>query len=99
MPLLLCPNDNAAMQTINRNGVELDVCPTCRGVWLDRGELDKLIERSLGPGSGAWGSHEHDDEHRRREVRGGWRRAYDDDEDDDRPYRRRKTNWLKELFD
>ncbi|MBX7249101.1 MAG: zf-TFIIB domain-containing protein [Caulobacteraceae bacterium] len=44
MPLLLCPNDNAAMQTINRNGVELDVCPTCRGVWLDRGELEKLLE-------------------------------------------------------
>jgi Zn-finger nucleic acid-binding protein len=43
MPLLLCPNDNAAMQTLNRNGVELDICPTCRGVWLDRGELEKLM--------------------------------------------------------
>jgi hypothetical protein len=31
-----------------RQGVEIDYCPTCRGVWLDRGELDKLIERSIG---------------------------------------------------
>jgi Zn-finger nucleic acid-binding protein len=32
----------------DRQGVEIDYCPTCRGVWLDRGELDKLIERSMG---------------------------------------------------
>jgi uncharacterized protein len=44
MPLLMCPNDNSSMQTLNRNGVEFDMCPTCRGVWLDRGELEKLIE-------------------------------------------------------
>lgn len=43
MPLLLCPNDNGAMQTVQRSGVEFDICPTCRGVWLDRGELEKLL--------------------------------------------------------
>lgn len=43
MPLLVCPNDNAAMQTVARAGVEFDFCPTCRGVWLDRGELEKLM--------------------------------------------------------
>ena len=43
MPLLMCPNDNAAMQTLERNGVQFDMCPTCRGVWLDRGELEKLM--------------------------------------------------------
>ena len=43
MPLLVCPNDNAAMQTVSRSGVEFDFCPTCRGVWLDRGELEKLM--------------------------------------------------------
>lgn len=31
----------------NRQGVEIDYCPQCRGVWLDRGELDKIIERSI----------------------------------------------------
>lgn len=43
MPLLVCPNDSAAMQTVSRSGVEFDFCPTCRGVWLDRGELEKLM--------------------------------------------------------
>lgn len=33
----------------DRNGIEIDYCPTCRGVWLDRGELDKIIERSSKP--------------------------------------------------
>ncbi len=46
MPLLMCPNDDAAMQTMERGGVQFDMCPTCRGVWLDRGELDKIVERS-----------------------------------------------------
>ncbi len=43
MPLLMCPNDNAAMQTLERDGVQFDMCPSCRGVWLDRGELEKLM--------------------------------------------------------
>ncbi len=46
MPLLMCPNDNAQMQTLDRGGVQFDMCPTCRGVWLDRGELEKLMEQS-----------------------------------------------------
>ena len=43
MPLLLCPNCNTSMQAVSRSGVELDMCPSCRGVWLDRGELEKLV--------------------------------------------------------
>ena len=46
MPLLLCPNDNISMQTVDRGGVQFDMCPTCRGVWLDRGELEKLMAAS-----------------------------------------------------
>lgn len=46
MPLLMCPNDNSPMQTLERTGVQFDMCPTCRGVWLDRGELEKLMEAS-----------------------------------------------------
>ena len=52
MPLLLCPNDNASMTTISRNGVEFDMCPTCRGVWLDRGELENLMAASQGSAAG-----------------------------------------------
>lgn len=46
MPLLVCPNDNAAMQSVSRSGVEFDFCPTCRGVWLDRGEAGKVADGS-----------------------------------------------------
>jgi Zn-finger nucleic acid-binding protein len=42
---LPCPVDGAAMVEVERNGVLIDACPRCRGVWLDRGELDKLIEQ------------------------------------------------------
>lgn len=37
---------DVALVLADRQGIEIDYCPTCRGVWLDRGELDKLIERS-----------------------------------------------------
>lgn len=40
----VCTDVNLAMS--DRQGIEIDYCPQCRGVWLDRGELDKLIERS-----------------------------------------------------
>lgn len=41
-----CPNDAATLVMSERSGIEIDYCPECRGVWLDRGELDKIIERS-----------------------------------------------------
>jgi hypothetical protein len=41
-----CPD--ATLVMADRQGIEIDCCPQCRGVWLDRGELDKLIERSVG---------------------------------------------------
>lgn len=53
-------------------GIEVDLCPVCRGVWLDRGELDKLIDRAVGLEAAV-------------RARGG-RRNHDDD-DDDRSYR------------
>ena len=43
-----CPIDNADLVMTERSGIEIDYCPQCRGVWLDRGELDKIIERSSG---------------------------------------------------
>jgi uncharacterized protein len=41
-----CPNCNNTLVMADRQGIEIDYCPECRGVWLDRGELDKIIERS-----------------------------------------------------
>ena len=40
-----CPVDDTVLAISDRQGIEIDYCPQCRGVWLDRGELDKLIER------------------------------------------------------
>ncbi len=42
-----CPICNVALSMSDRQGIEIDYCPQCRGVWLDRGELDKIIERSV----------------------------------------------------
>ncbi|MGR3320384.1 MAG: TFIIB-type zinc ribbon-containing protein [Pseudooceanicola sp.] len=41
-----CPVDGTDLMMTDRQGVEIDYCPKCRGVWLDRGELDKIIDRS-----------------------------------------------------
>ena len=41
-----CPIDGSDLTMSERQGIEIDYCPKCRGVWLDRGELDKIIERS-----------------------------------------------------
>ena len=43
---MACPVDGAALVMSERSGIEIDYCPSCRGVWLDRGELDKIIERN-----------------------------------------------------
>ena len=50
--MMACPVDQTPLQMSERQGVEIDYCPQCRGVWLDRGELDKIIERGAGFGGG-----------------------------------------------
>ena len=45
---LLCPTCRVDLVMSERQGIEIDYCPKCRGVWLDRGELDKIIERNVG---------------------------------------------------
>ncbi len=46
MEIMDCPLDGTQLMMSERQGIEIDYCPKCRGVWLDRGELDKLIERT-----------------------------------------------------
>ena len=41
-----CPNDQTTLLITDRSGIEIDYCPECRGVWLDRGELDKIIDKN-----------------------------------------------------
>ena len=49
-----CPTDGTTLMMSERSGIEIDYCPQCRGVWLDRGELDKIIERQRPTRQGAW---------------------------------------------
>ena len=64
----------------SREGIEIDYCPQCRGVWLDRGELDKLIERSatVAPQRGySEERHRDHDEHRRYKPKNVWKELFD----------------------
>ena len=67
-----CPTDDTPLAISDRQGIEIDYCPECRGVWLDRGELDKLIERSMAfaeppPAPERRPSRQYDDDHEDRD--------------------------------
>ena len=109
---MLCPHCKVELKIADRQGIEIDYCATCRGVWLDRGELDKILERSAAAAGGAMVGYPPP-------PPVGWR--HDDDDDDDRRrhygqpgygqpgygqpgygqpgYRRRRESWLGDLFD
>jgi hypothetical protein len=85
----------------DRSGIEIDYCPTCRGVWLDRGELDKIIERSAVTTSPRQSVPARDDD-RRDDDRRYEERRYDDRRyhgSDSYGYKKKKKNPLSELFD
>lgn len=102
-----CPIDGTALVMTERSGIEIDYCPSCRGVWLDRGELDKIIERAVPtstPGPTARPEPPRDvrpddrvrDDRYRDDDRD--RKRWDDDDDEYRR-KRRKSGFLGELFD
>jgi len=96
-----CPNCNVNLLMTDRNGVEIDYCPDCRGVWLDRGELDKIIERSIQgtpttpPVAGS--SHKQHDSDRK--YYDSDRKDYDSDSHHPDYKRRKKESFLGDLFD
>ena len=57
-----CPKCDVVLVMADRQGIEIDYCPQCRGVWLDRGELDKIIERSAAAEYGSRKKRDHDDD-------------------------------------
>jgi len=87
-----CPIDNTELAMADRQGIEIDYCPKCRGVWLDRGELDKIIERSSDDRPSQT-QHERPRYGDRDENHGGDRRY-----GSQQPYRKKKS-LLGELFD
>ncbi|MDQ4114230.1 MAG: zf-TFIIB domain-containing protein [Actinomycetota bacterium] len=99
-----CPIDGATLVMSERQGIEIDYCPQCRGVWLDRGEIDKIIERSVGapqPGGYQQPRQEQRQEkrdERRYDKREYERRDYDDDRRQDNRRGHHRESWLGDLF-
>lgn len=86
---MTCPTCHLELKIASREGVEIDYCPECRGVWLERGELDKIIDRVVGG---------------RRDAPPRDCDGRDEEYADDRPrarggYRKKKKSFLAELFD
>ena len=94
-----CPTctDTALVMT-DRQGVEIDYCPQCRGVWLDRGELDKLIDRA-GPASEAPPVHPRQQARRPDFADSDHGRYQGGPQDSQYPASRRKKSWLSDIFD
>ena len=79
-----CPVDGTELKMGDRQGVEIDYCPDCRGVWLDRGELDKIVERLS---SAPWSQEEPEFKRETRDVSA-------------KEYRKKKRkNFMEEMFD
>jgi uncharacterized protein len=96
-----CPIDQTELRLAERHGVEIDYCPRCRGVWLDRSELDKILEREAAdvaadrvppadvPRLSRRQAYDHRDQDR----------DHDHDWDEHRGRRRRRGGWLGDLFE
>ena len=98
-----CPNCEETLVMTERQSVEIDYCPKCRGVWLDKGELDKIIEKSSSAESSQQLKSQDENRNRRND---------DDDDDDDGGFfnrnrsnenktnpNRKKGGFLGDLFD
>jgi uncharacterized protein len=108
---LVCPKCQGLMRTYERSGVTVDQCADCRGIFLDRGELERLVDAEQGwQRSHSAGRERDSDRDRERERERGpsfpmpFGDRYDDDDDDHRRYsqgsqKRRKKSFFDDLFD
>lgn len=112
MPLLMCPNCHTGMKEIDREGVKVDMCPQCHGVWLDRGELQKLLDSVEDrPGSPAGGPTPAQQQYmapppapgapqyppqHQYPPQPGWHRKHDDSDD---PYYKHGKHYKKSKFE
>lgn len=102
---MACPVCRVPLAMSDRQGIEIDYCPQCRGVWLDRGELDKIIERSVPQGAGASAPQPSAPLHSGGGqspwspggmTHGGY--GHGDQDYRGKPYKKRKS-WLEDIFD
>ena len=107
-----CPIDGTTLQMTERSGIEIDYCPQCRGVWLDRGELDKMVERTNGssvqhitpPTQPVYTETRHEDQYRpshdnRAEQHRSTSNEYRSDNYHHDKKHHKKENFLGDLFD
>ncbi|MDP1819614.1 MAG: zf-TFIIB domain-containing protein [Acidimicrobiales bacterium] len=97
-----CPIDDSPLSVSSRDGVEIDFCPQCRGVWLDRGELDKIIDRASvaiagapAPAAQPYSAPVSDPRDDRRYDD----RRHDDRDDYRRDPKRKRRSFLDDMFD
>jgi hypothetical protein len=100
-----CPAcQSAALVMSERQGIEIDYCPQCRGVWLDRGELDKIIDRSVGASPGRDAERESRDSRESRESRDyssrpGHSQGHHDSHQGGHYKKKKREGFLSDLFD
>ncbi len=111
---MYCPMCSLKMRSAVRHGVEIDFCPSCQGVWLDHGELDKILDHFTHyeePGTGAYQPRgrrraeflDYDDDGYDRHQ--PLRRPHDDDDRESSRHYKKKSKWkrkkdfLEDLFD
>jgi len=112
--IMQCPVCDTTLRPIEKYGVEVDICPGCKGVWLDRGELEKIIQLEVAGGPVTRQSVEDGPGERRPQAvpiqYQDERRHHDDDDDDDRyhgqrtdnqgrPLRKKRGSWLGDLLE
>ena len=98
-----CPVDGTLLQMMERQGVEIDYCPQCRGVWLDRGELDKILERSAShPSQAGYGPQREPYANQGEDERSGPFSRYEEDDEhsrDEYGRKRKRRSFLDDIFD
>ncbi len=99
--MVKCPNCEVVMNEVLKSGINIDVCPKCMGVWLDKGELDKIIQRSKEEETYFKEKYDDDREKRYYDKAKDYR---DEDFRNDKYYNnkgypRKKGSFLEDLFD
>ena len=95
-----CPVCKVPLTMSERQGVEIDYCPQCRGVWLERGELDKIIERSGNDGPAQTGGSPLAPQMTQQPpVQGYANPGYGHGHQSQQPYGKRKKSFFEDLFD
>ncbi len=93
-----CPKCYEPLRIADRQGIEVDYCPDCRGVWLDKGELDKIIERSLESYAAPRNVRYHEPDDDRRYSKSDYKKFKKYDK---KYYKKKykKKHFIKEIFD